>query len=600
MSEISNLKKLLEDLKKMKEGGIFKKYIDYIRFPFFKNLQKDTKIDFEFPITLFVGQNGGGKSSTLQALYGAPAGKSVGEFWFSTNMDPEEPSGERPAFIYAYTPARKQLEVLKTRIEKKINGGKRHIDYWEPSRPLVKYGMEKLPSGKRNEGINMDVIYIDFRSILSAFDKYFYYEEPKKLKSKTRQDYLREKSITLRKIIDEQIIIKRGRIPQDQNKLPEVISNEELNYMSQILGKDYKAGIFVEHKLFKNPGLSILFTTPNLTYSEAFAGSGEMAVATLVRQICKAPENSLVLLDEPEVSLHPKAQKQMRYFLLEQTKKKKLQVIICTHSPALIEDFPASAIKVFIQLPDGRFQVESDRQPEEAFHIIGQSYFNKTHIFVEDKLAKEILQAVINNMGEATASLFEIQYGPGGADVMYQDIANHVRRDLSIKEFFLFDGDKKPSTGHLDPSTFPEKDLTESFLKEKIKEQTGHGKINFYPDSNNHQQLIELMKNYLKFFITNVKYLPFDYPEKMLWSEKGAEKMLDFLELDSKEIKNKLAEIEKEPNFKKKFAILSDLVSSSDTSKDLSYLHNSFIRRWLQEKNDDYKSIEDQIKTMKQ
>ena len=76
---MSALQGNIEALKKMKANSAFSNYIEYIRFPNFKNLEKNTKIDFEFPLTFFVGKNGGGKSSTLQSLYGAPKGNSLGD-----------------------------------------------------------------------------------------------------------------------------------------------------------------------------------------------------------------------------------------------------------------------------------------------------------------------------------------------------------------------------------------------------------------------------------------------------------------------------------------------------------------------------------------
>ncbi|WP_396631538.1 AAA family ATPase, partial [Lysinibacillus sp. D4B1_S16] len=44
-----------------------------------------------------------------------------------------------------------------------------------------------------------------------------------------------------------------------------------------------------------------------------------------------------MLLDEPEVSLHPGAQARIKYLILELIKKKKIQVIISTHSTIFVE-----------------------------------------------------------------------------------------------------------------------------------------------------------------------------------------------------------------------------------------------------------------------
>mgnify|MGYP000017627963 CR=1 FL=1 len=93
----------IKTLKQFREKSLHKKYIEYIRFPFFRNLEVNTKITFDFPITFLVGKNGGGKSSTLQSLYGCPKGYSLGDYWFTTELDPiKEFKKSRNCFIYGF------------------------------------------------------------------------------------------------------------------------------------------------------------------------------------------------------------------------------------------------------------------------------------------------------------------------------------------------------------------------------------------------------------------------------------------------------------------------------------------------------------------
>lgn len=80
--------KLIEDIKAIKDANKFNNYIDFIQFPFYRNLQPNTRITFEFPLTVFVGQNGSGKSSTLHAIQGCPDGYTPYKFWFDTKVDP--------------------------------------------------------------------------------------------------------------------------------------------------------------------------------------------------------------------------------------------------------------------------------------------------------------------------------------------------------------------------------------------------------------------------------------------------------------------------------------------------------------------------------
>lgn len=56
---------IIDSLQKMYEQGQFAPCLDYIRFPAYKKFSADSRIDFKFPITALVGQNGSNKSSVL-------------------------------------------------------------------------------------------------------------------------------------------------------------------------------------------------------------------------------------------------------------------------------------------------------------------------------------------------------------------------------------------------------------------------------------------------------------------------------------------------------------------------------------------------------
>ena len=188
----------------------FPNFIYNIRFPAYKNLEPHTQLDFDFPLTVLVGPNGSGKSSVLHALQGAPRDRSVGNYWFSTKLDPIlEGRGKPNCFIYEYynKSAKKRVEVIKLRVkyDKILNGERRkNPDYWEPKRVSKEYGMTEAtvssgvpePGGLKTgrwEVPKTNVLYLDFRSELSAFDQYFYFQKkPKGLKRyKSKQDRIR-------------------------------------------------------------------------------------------------------------------------------------------------------------------------------------------------------------------------------------------------------------------------------------------------------------------------------------------------------------------------------------------------------------------------
>lgn len=84
---------------------------------------------------------------------------------------------------------------------------------------------------------------------------------------------------------------------------------------------------------------------------------GTREVLVLVAMIAMANEGSIVIIEEPEVHLHPQAVKEFREIIRELIVGKDLQVIITTHNPeflvGLIPDDPDSKGVKFVRERDG-------------------------------------------------------------------------------------------------------------------------------------------------------------------------------------------------------------------------------------------------------
>lgn len=322
-----------------------------------------------------------------------------------------------------------------------------------------------------------------------------------------------------------------------------------------------------------------------------------MAIATLVHNILNVESNSLILLDEPEISLHPGAKKRLKLFLLEQIKRKHLQIVISTHSSNIIEGLPPQAIKVFVQLPNGKFHVKEKSYPEEAFFYIGQKPTKEYIIIVEDKLSKEIINSVLNEKGQETASLFKIEFYPGGHSVIKKDFITVYSQESKKNKFIIFDGDQKPQKGHFNPAEISISDISpENFdetilkLNEKIKDQIGF-EIDFNTDGNssggNKKQKIDLMIKYLKFYYENVFYLPLLIPEAIIWDEEVIRHYLEF-KSDREKI---MDEIRSTTNYKDKFRIFSLALSRSEDGENILFVQKVLLNNWLEKKDDNYKEI---------
>lgn len=425
----------------------FDKFIHEVHFPKFKNFAPNSKVEFRFPITVVVGPNGGGKSSILHAVWGMPQGYSTSRFWFSTPVDPIDSStGEQNRYWYAH-----YIKSIDRQVQcRKISGNKRN-GYWEPSRPHQGEGMDKMPasnakiapfmsgSGDRWNQVARTPVYINSKAESSAFERFFYYSAIDTLEDK--QDYFLRYSKKLRDAIDQNLsslsyytverLFENYLIPQ--NLLDEI---------NKILHKNYKSARYLVHNLYgKIRSPSVIFETSKRNYSECFAGSGELAVVNTVLALDKIGTNDLVLLDEPETSLHPGAQRRFLEYLLKVVNDKKVQVVVSTHSPTFVDLLPEEALVVLDETPEG---VVARQKPTKvgAFHRLGQPSPNKILILAEDPLLSAFVEFAGAKLPPELRPLIEVEPATVGASEM---LSNQVKAYslAQSKVVLVLDGDQK-------------------------------------------------------------------------------------------------------------------------------------------------------------
>lgn len=511
----------------MHKSSKFENYIKYIVFPFYKNLEQSTTISFDFPLTVLVGGNGTNKSSILKALESCCQDHILSKRWFSTHIDaiPEHPI---PTFIYGYDlkKGRKTIEA-QVLIAKYFRAD--DPDYWETARPVTSLGMRKIPSDPKEKAFwgintrwpkisNKKPVYLTFRDSISAFDKFFYYGDahPYKKDQQSRKNSIRRNSRPLNKVITNNLTTYMFDMKERviDNKTLDTIA---LDAISDILGCKYQKITMVLHSFFNCEGYTCKITKNNLDYSEAFAGSGEFAVIKIVYEILSSDANSLILLDEPEVSLHPGAQERLIAFLLEQIKLKKLQVVIATHSPTMIRMLPANAIKVLNMNPLTN-KIEITKQEctaEEAFHYIGEPLPHKKTILVEDSLASHLVNYSIEDLNDAQKNQLDIKYFNGGAFELLNHFAVTYALEGRNNVYIYLDGDQKrnplPDLNTLSASQLKS-------LPTVIKEFCD-GTLNIPFDSRQsfenklptYKTIINWLKEYVLFLPTNGN------PESIIW-----------------------------------------------------------------------------------
>lgn len=496
------------------DRGDFEPFIRHIRFPLFRNLNPGTCVEFTFPITALVGPNGTTKTSILRALQGCPDYQNLGNVWFSTKLD-RITAQTRHRFIHGYrVPSGDVVEALKTRIEKA-----RNPDYFEPSRPIVGDGMIAMPlpsktpaqdqpyrTSTRWKAIQKRVLYLDFRRNIPAYDMYYHLDIVGRLNDvRSKKAFLRRRAGHLAETLQlkrkTHLFYRRESILEPASSL----TDEERAWVNRILGRDFSEITVVKHGYYLFEGTSVLLKSHDLAYSEAFAGSGEYAVVMIVRSVLKAEPKALVLLDEPEVSLHPGAQLELMRFLESAVASKRHQVVMSTHSPEIIRSLPAEAIKVLtrdamtglVSLPD-----QSTPQ-DEAFRRLGVATQKRT-IFVEDTLAQRYVERAIKVC--LPGSYFSsVEVKPLGSSS--QMLTKHVPSLVHLGESCLMflDGDQRPNEAIRDHVDIADSEVL------GVLAGIGISKRNLNldgGDAGNEAQGLARAREILQWVRSNVRYLP--------------------------------------------------------------------------------------------
>jgi hypothetical protein len=173
-------------------------------------------------------------------------------------------------------------------------------------------------------------------------------------------------------------------------------------------------------------------------YSEANMGCGEGRVQHLIRQLSFLPERSLVLLEEPETSLHPSAQHEFGRFLIEVCIERKLQIFLTTHSEYLLRALP-SASRVYVDRgPAGQMRVIKGVTTAQAMSMMTGGHDKALHVLVEDQVAVSVVAEIVRRGDPGFLQAIAIH--PAGDSRAIQS-AMSALRDTGLPVAAVRDGD---------------------------------------------------------------------------------------------------------------------------------------------------------------
>jgi predicted ATPase len=201
-----------------------------------------------------------------------------------------------------------------------------------------------------------------------------------------------------------------------------------------ILNKKYDDFRFLEHSKYSLP----IVKAGESTYSGFNMGAGENALFEIFSTIYSAGDGALLVLDEIELGLHAEAQRRLIERLKNVCLETHTQVICTTHSREIFGCLPPEA-RYYVESVAGKTKVTQGISPDFAFAKLSAIHGNELEIFVEDEVAKGILQAALPTTIRSRVTITVV----GSATALARQLAASYVRKEERPVIAIFDGDQR-------------------------------------------------------------------------------------------------------------------------------------------------------------
>lgn len=174
-----------------------------------------------------------------------------------------------------------------------------------------------------------------------------------------------------------------------------------------------------------------------IDYSSLSMGAGEQRIFHILDEVIKAPNNSLILIDEIDVLLHQDAFQRLLEIINELAVRKRLQIIFTTHSTSILNNNFIN-FRHLLQTPS-KTLCFNETKPDALQRLTG-IHQRPLEIFVEDFLAAAVVKKIA---GQLRVSKYLSIKAFGAAVNCFSAVAGAILNQLDNFDNMLFtlDGD---------------------------------------------------------------------------------------------------------------------------------------------------------------
>jgi len=354
---------------------------------------KDFDIEFKYPISAIAGANGIGKTTILQvaACLFHNTDESFHPYRFS-NAKKQKPN-------YRFT----DFFVI-SRGEDKGLGAEIQYRYEKPGTTRTEYRVKKNTRWTNYE--RRPNRYVDFLGISRVLPAHEF--------------------ATFRNTFSGNYTPLTSNSLDDQEKIA----------VGRITGKNITDITEDSCSSIQNFKLSRIEDNSGLQYSSFNMGAGEEVAIALISRISNLPVGSLVLIEEIELGLHPRAQKELIKTLMKIVLDKKLQLIFTTHSPFIFDILPPNAKILLKKQLENLEAIYAPSNSIAFIELTGDDHYELT-IYVEDKIAKQLVENLFNASISKRINIIDVG---SKENVIRMTSAHHLNHELG-KAIGIGDGD---------------------------------------------------------------------------------------------------------------------------------------------------------------
>jgi predicted ATPase len=235
--------------------------------------------------------------------------------------------------------------------------------------------------------------------------------------------------------------------------------------LSLVLGRDYKNARFTVSDVDKKRKVGLIEREFG-EVSQFHQGAGEDATLDLFYALQDVPDNALVIIDEVEASLHPRAQRRLVRQLLILSRQRRVQFIVSTHSPYVLEELPQEARVLLLAGPSG-LAVVNGVSPEFAMSRMDERTHPELTVFTEDRAAATMLRELLVAHSDGAEILNRLELCPVGPQNVVQVLGDlSASNRLPYKGVAVLDGDAPSRAGCI---SLPGNDVPERVVYEGLR-----------------------------------------------------------------------------------------------------------------------------------